>query len=447
MPTIFTYQKMKLEKETREIESIITQYKTAHKETENKISIAMAEFDKMGKEREKHRKSWHKEVDTIFNKSGSLMKSMKENILAALKVHQSKISNRIPNMTKTIKENKEILKSNNVSVVTNHQSKLEEYRNMPADIEVKLPSITFNMVQGRELSLELEDFRASLTQTTVSSLTEDALSLQELLEQAKSIASISTGVNPLFHVACVEVDEVWVSGEDKTIRRVDIHGFVRNTVTCKDWPEDIAVTRQGELVYSDGPNRTVNIVRHGKIMKLITTPWGWHPVGLCCTKSGDILVSMDTPDKNKYKVVRYQGNTVIQEIDRDEDGKPIYKGGKNGLYVVENNNGDVCASDTNANTVVVVNRSGRVRFRYDGTTARRRESFDPGNIATDSMSQIIVADYNNDCLHILDQKGQFLRCVDNCELDRPHGLSVDSEGRLWVGLQISGEVNVIQYMK
>jgi sugar lactone lactonase YvrE len=207
------------------------------------------------------------------------------------------------------------------------------------------------------------------------------------------------------------------------------------------------VTRQGELVYSDVNKRTVSMVRHGRSETLITTPQGWHPDNLCCTKSGDILVSMVTTDDSQRKIVRYQGRTLTQEIDRDEDGEPIYKGGKYGLFVVENNNGDVCASDANAYTVVVVNKSGRVRFQYDGTPARRKKSFKPAHIVTDSMSQIIVADYNNDCLHILDQNGQFLRCVDNCGLDNPLGLSVDSEGRLWVGLQTSGEMKVIQYMK
>jgi hypothetical protein len=156
---------------------------------------------------------------------------------------------------------------------------------------------------------------------------------------------------------------------------------------------------------------------------------------------------MGTTDFSQHKIVRYQGHTVTEEIDRDEDGEPIYKGGRYGLFVVENNNGDVCASDSNAKAVVVVNKSGRVGFRYDGTPARRKKSFNPLHIVTDSMSQIIVADYNKACLHILDQNGQFLRCVDNCGLVNPTGLSVDSEGRLWVGLRNSGEVKVIQYMK
>jgi hypothetical protein len=322
---------------------------------------------------------------------------------------------------------------------------------MPADVEVKLPSLYTNSVQGRELSLEFSKYKACLTQTKLSGLAEEAshLSLQGLLEQAKSIATIPTGVKPLRSVACVGVDEVWVRGEDKTVRRVDAHGSVRDTVTttCKTWPNDITVTRQGELVYSDGPNRTVNIVRHGRTETMITTPQGWGPDRLCCTKSGGILVSMGTTDNSQHKIARYQGHIVTQEIDRDEDGESIYKGGEYPLFVVENNNGDVCASDSNADTVVVVNKSGRVRFRYDGTPARSKKSFNPVHLVTDSMSQIIVADCNNDCLHILDQNGQFLRCVDNCELVKPHGLSVDSEGRLWVGLYRSQEVKVIQYMK
>ncbi|XP_048742724.2 uncharacterized protein LOC125656172 [Ostrea edulis] len=452
MPEIFNDKKKKLEKETKEIEStIIPQYKKKNEETKSQISIIMAEFDELEKEKEKHRRFWHKEVDTIFNNLGSLMKSIKTNILSALNSHQSKMKNKIPDMTQTVQQNKKILKSNNVCAVTDYKSQLEEYRNMLTDIDVKVPSLKTNIVQGRELSLELEEYKASLTQTTLPSLTEEVsyLSLQKLLEQAKSIATIPTGVNPLFHVACAGVDDAWVSGKDNTIRRIDINGYVRDTVptTCQTWPGDITVTREGELAYSDANNRTVNIVKQGEKETLITTPQGWHPKKICFTKSGDILISMATSYCSRNKIVRYQGHTVKQEIDRDEDGEPIYKGGENPLCLVENNNGDVCASDLNADTVVVVDKSGRVRFRYDGTPAMRKKSFDPGHIVTDSMSQIIVADCNNASLHILDQNGKFLRYVDNCGLENPAGLSVDSEGRLWVVLFHSGEVKVIQYMK
>ncbi|XP_048749119.2 E3 ubiquitin-protein ligase TRIM71-like [Ostrea edulis] len=452
MSEIFNKKKKDIEKETREIETaIIPQYEEKNEETENKLSIAVNKFHEMDKEKEKHREYWHQEVDTIFNKLGSLLNAMKENHLAVLKSHQSKIKHRIPDMTQTVQENKEILKSKIVSTVTNYKSKLGEYRNMPADIDVKLPSLKTNTVQGRELSLELEDCKATLQQISLSGLADEVnkSSIRKLLDKARVIATIPTGVIPLLSVACVGVDEAWVSGADKTITRVDIHGSVQDTVitTCKPKPNGITVTRQGELVYSDGPNRTVNIVRHGRTETLITTPQGWKPVRLCCTKSGDILVSMCTIDCSQHKIVRYQGHIVKQEIDRDEHGEIIYKGGRYPLHVVENKNGDICVSDSNVDTVVVVDKSGRRRFQYDGTPARRKKSFNPAHIMTDSMSQIIVADYNNGCLHILDQNGEFLRCVDNCGLDDAYGLNVDSEGRLWVGLRKSGELKVIQYME
>ncbi|XP_078330837.1 uncharacterized protein LOC111116919 [Crassostrea virginica] len=135
-----------------------------------------------------------------------------------------------------------------------------------------------------------------------------------------------------------------------------------------------------------------------------------------------------------------------EEITKDGQGNSIFKDGKYSLCMSENNNGDVCVSDLNVDTVVVVNKTGRIRFRYDGAPARREKSFDPRGIVTDALSQIIVTDYNNDCLHVLDQDGQFLRCVDDCGLEKPVRLSVDSEGRLWVVSGKSGEIKVIEYL-
>ena len=151
--------------------------------------------------------------------------------------------------------------------------------------------------------------------------------------------------------------------------------------------------------------------------------------------------------QTKNKIIRYQGQNLRQEINADEQEKSIFKEVYGSLYMSENNNGDICVSDANAGTIVVVDKKGKIRFRYDGTPARRGKTCGLRGIVTDALSQIIVADYNNNCLHILDQNGQFLRCIDNCELDKPIGLSVDNEGRLWVGLNESGKIKVIEYLQ
>jgi hypothetical protein len=173
------------------------------------------------------------------------------------------------------------MKSKKVSELNNFQSKVEGYRNMPADTNIKVPSLKIIANEGRQLDVEFEDYKASLTQTTPSSLTEEAshLSLQKVLDEAKLITTIRSGVIPLWGVVCVGVDEAWVSGKEQSIKRLDKHGSEQDivTTTCKTWPNDITVTREGDLVYSDYDNRIVNIFRHGKIKKLITTPRGWKP--------------------------------------------------------------------------------------------------------------------------------------------------------------------------
>ena len=191
----------------------------------------------------------------------------------------------------------------------------------------------------------------------------------------------------------------------------------------------------------------MKIVLHGRSETLITPPEGGVLCRLHCTRSGDILIHMRIfKTKLENKIIRYQGQRIKQEIYNDGQGNPIFTDGLSSLFMSENNNGDICVSDTMANTVIVVEKTGRVKFRYDGRPARRKEAFGPRGIITDTLSQIIVADYSNNCLHILDQDGQFLRCVDDCGLKDPYGLSVDSEGRLWVGSLNSGEIKVIEYL-
>ncbi|XP_056000080.1 uncharacterized protein LOC125667451 [Ostrea edulis] len=452
---IIARRKEDIEKETEEIESsIIPKNKSCDADVEKKISKSKAHYSGLEKEAKDKRKKWHLEVDDIFDKLESLIQSLRDQEITILKSCQSQLRSQNSSMTQIVQENREILKSNNVSDVNHYKSKLTEFRAIPQVPDVMSPSLKTNTVQGRELSLELGEYRATLTQTTLSlpSLTDEVLylSVKELLKEAKMIANIPTNVKELISVACVGSDKVWINRIDNMIYCVDIHGTVQDTVTstCNPYPNDITVNRQGELIYSDGVNRTVNIVRQGKTETLITTPRGWKPEGLCCTRSGDILVSMFTTDDSHYKIVRYQGQRVIQEIDKDEHSNPIYQRGNFSVYVTENKNGDIVASDLNADTVVVVDRRGKVRFRYNDKPPVVQETFSPGHIVTDSMGHIIVTDLNNACLHILDQNGQFIKCVDNCKLDDgPIGLSVDNEGRLWVGLYKSGKVKVIQYIK
>ncbi|XP_061195448.1 uncharacterized protein LOC133203693 [Saccostrea echinata] len=309
---------------------------------------------------------------------------------------QSEFKNLISDMIQTVEQNKEILKNTKVTEVNNYKSKLSEYKDIPADIDVNIPSLNTNTVPGIEHELSL-------------------LSTRELLDIARVIATILTKCNKILSVACVDANVNWVSGDGKAIR-IDIRGILRDTLGGSCLLGDIAVNSEGDLIYSHCDSRSINIVKQRKKKKTTITPKGWHPVGISCTKSGQILVSMVSTDRLQYKILRYRGKKMMQEIYKDEDGNPIYKGGKSSLFLAENNNEDICASDVNAQSVVVVDKTGRVRFRYNGKEDQHARLFYPIQKVTDSDCRIIVSDINNACLHILDKNEQFLMIVDNCGL-------------------------------
>jgi DNA-binding beta-propeller fold protein YncE len=282
--------------------------------------------------------------------------------------------------------------------------------------------------------------------------------VKTLLDEPHLIATIDTGYSPLLSVSCVGEDLVWTGGNNKTMKLLNLQGKLQTSIQTKsgERPEDIAMTRDGNLVYTDYNNKTVNLVKNNKTRTVITVR-GWYPGYVCSTTSGDLLVTMRN-DKKESKIVRYSGfigkePKIVchsgfigkQTIQYDDQGRPLYSSGDM-KHITENRNLDICVADCGARAVVVVNPSGKLRFRYTGYPSNTEESFSPLGLTTDSQSHILVVDHDNHRIHILDQDGQFL-CYITCGLVNPWVLCVDIKDNLFAAEHYSAKVKKIQYLQ
>ena len=143
--------------------------------------------------------------------------------------------------------------------------------------------------------------------------------------------------------------------------------------------------------------------------------------------------------------MRYSGSTEKQTLQWDDQGKKLYTSGfqNNTKYIVENRNLDICVADCEAGAVVVVSAAGKLRFRYTGPPS----SFKPRGVTIDSQANILTSDGNNHSIHIVDQDGHLLRYIDNCGLQDPWGLCVDSKDNFFVAERYTCRVKKLQYYK
>nr|XP_022308571.1 uncharacterized protein LOC111114523 [Crassostrea virginica] len=403
----------------------------------------------------------HKEIDSLIQRKQSEIEEMDEQHLAAITTQEDVINKALHEIKQVILDLQKLLDSDDVCLVSEYTSRNEEFRSLPAQFQVTLPTFSPQDINREQLYQQL----GSLSQLLITyPLIDEAASTTEehgglkktpgavssppartLSDKPQILTDIPTGYNCLYNVSCLSDEEIWTSGNNKIMKLYNLKGELLKSVQTKsgNTPGDIAVTRSGGLVYADPKDSSINLVSGTQIQTLITLR-GWTPLDLYSTSSGDLLVIMISDDGEKTKVVSYSGSTEKQTIQRDDQGNPLYLNGYN-KYLSENRNLDICVADWSARAVVVVSAAGKLRFRYTGPPSTPRESFYPLGITTDSQANILTSDCSNYRIHIIDQDGHFLRFIYNCGLHYPWGLCVDSKDNLFVAENNTGKVKKIMY--
>jgi len=234
-------------------------------------------------------------------------------------------------------------------------------------------------------------------------------------------------------------DQCWVAEAMSTaIHLYNMEGQRLKTVDAQNEVRDMAVNKATDDIYvTCFANKSVKVIdRNKEVSNFLFLPL--HPAGITINTYGDIVVCCVEDFRRRYRpehrnrlMIYSREGKLKREIEKDHNGKILHYP----EYIDININGDMCVSDIESESLVILREDGRLKSIYKGPTKGTLDnSFDPRDVKCDKDGNIIVCDINNNALHLLDINGDFTRIL-LCEQDGiywPDILSIDHRDHIWV---------------
>ena len=238
-------------------------------------------------------------------------------------------------------------------------------------------------------------------------------------------------------------NDAWVCDGDETLTLYDEQLVEKKTLSLNSNLFDMVLTAFQDIIATDEYNkRLIKISTSGDayVSKLCSTA-PLEPRGICINNRGHIVVGMHAGwgiHPIKLSIYSSDGSTVLQEIENDEDGKPLFR--MDIRQVKQNGVGDYVVADYDR--IVCVSSEGRFRWDYSVEVIAGK-----CGMVCDRYDNVIISEYINNKIRLLSSEGKLVTTLLTAEdgILFPQSLSIDRHGQLWIGQE--DRLKVVRYLK
>ncbi|KAJ8318906.1 hypothetical protein KUTeg_003997 [Tegillarca granosa] len=311
--------------------------------------------------------------------------------------------------------------------VTELKRRMEKYRSFVLPGEACPPDLITRHVDDQEL----KDLFGQLGTKTVNPPLPQRRKMRSgrLVMDAKIVSRFTSDQTS---VVTTGNDQAWIwNFNDRHMSLVTSDGEVIQCINTEFDVCDAAVSTYGDLLVTVcNGNKVKMLTKHKTFTDVYTAADDCLTGGITTSDTGNVLVTLNKVKDSKVVEISTSGK-LVRTIQYDTaDNKSLFD---RPWFICSNINGDIIVSD-DRNKVVAVSESGTKRFIYDGKERKLQNSFNPRYVVTDKYGNILIADYYNSAVHVLDQDGKFIKYLITGEhgCDKPFGMDINSSDRLWL---------------
>ena len=262
--------------------------------------------------------------------------------------------------------------------------------------------------------------------------------------ELKVLKSYTTDLSIVTRLVLLDNTAAWIySHIDKIIKKVIIDDKIQ---TIKEIPvkiSDITLTKSNGILISICNSSDVKLITQSGQIKPFISVSPLITTGIHVTNNNDIMLGV--MEKDTYKLTNKSCRKIIV-FGENKKEKQSYQYNKHKQrlftypYRITDVNSDIIVIDRTSNhdgRVVVLGKEGDLKWIYLGHPQINTEHkpFNPHDIVTTSVGNVIVADCYNHTLHVTSGEGELLTYKDMSDqgVILPMSLHIDTWGQLWVG--------------